>query len=122
VAAAVALAVLDVVQEEGLQENAAEVGAYVMSGLRELATHHEVMGDVRGAGLMIGVELVLNRGERKPASDAAAGISNAMRERGVLIGTTGPQSNVLKIRPPLVFSRENADQLIGTLDELLGQS
>ncbi len=119
VAAAVALAVLDVVQEEGLQGNAEEVGAFLRDGLLELAQRHEVIGDVRGAGLMIGVDLVRSRETREPATAAADEVLNEMRERGVLVGSAGPANNVLKIRPPLVFSRANADQLLQTLDDVL---
>lgn len=122
VAAAVALAVLDVIEGEGLQTNAAAVGAYLTKGLRDLAGRHALIGDVRGAGLMIGVELVRDRdGARNPASGETSTVVNAMRDRGVLIGTTGPQSNVLKIRPPLVFNRPNADHLLETLDGVLGE-
>lgn len=119
VAAAVALAVLDVVQEEGLQRNAAEVGAHLREGLLELADRHESIGDVRGAGLMIGVELVRDRETREPAAAETDAVLNAMKVRGVLIGSAGPRGNVLKVRPPLVFSSANADQLLETLDEVL---
>jgi 4-aminobutyrate aminotransferase-like enzyme/Ser/Thr protein kinase RdoA (MazF antagonist) len=119
VACAAALAVLDVIEEEGLQENAADVGTYLLEGLAELKDSHPLIGDVRGRGLMIGVELVRDRSTREPAGDEASALVNAMRELAVLIGSTGPASNVLKIRPPLVFAREHADLLLTKLEEAL---
>ncbi|MDX6339577.1 MAG: hypothetical protein QOG05_6917 [Streptosporangiaceae bacterium] len=120
VACAAALAVLAVIDEEGLIANAAEVGAYLRHGLLALAGRHPVVGDVRGEGLLLGVELV---GEaRTPAAGQARQVTEAMRERGVLISATGPAGNVLKIRPPLVFQREHADLLLQSLDEVLASS
>ena len=120
VACAAALAVLAVIDEEGLTANAAEAGAYLRQGLLALAGRHPVVGDVRGDGLLLGVELV---GEaRTPAAGRASQVTEAMRERGVLISATGPDGNVLKIRPPLVFQREHADLLLQTLDEVLASS
>ena len=117
VACAAALAVLDVIEDEGLVANAAETGSYLRQGLKTLAGRHPVMGDVRGEGLLLGVELVDE--ERVPAAGRADRVTEAMRERGILISTTGPAGNVLKIRPPLVFQREHADLLLQTLDEVL---
>jgi len=119
VASAAALAVLQVIDDEGLVENARSVGAYVRGLLGDLARRHEAVGDVRGAGLMIGVEVVRDRDRRAPAGPEARRIVDGLRERGILIGSTGPDDNVLKIRPPLVFGREHADLLVGTLDEVL---
>ena len=119
VAVAAARAVLDVIRDEELQANAAKVGAVLRSGLEELATRHEVIGDVRGAGLYVGVELVTDRETREPDAMATAAVVNGMRERRVLISTTGPMSNVLKIRPPLVFSASDADRLLTELDATL---
>jgi 4-aminobutyrate aminotransferase-like enzyme/Ser/Thr protein kinase RdoA (MazF antagonist) len=117
VACAAALAVLDVIEDEGLVANAAETGSYLRQGLEALAGRHPVIGDVRGEGLLLGVELVDE--ERVPAAGRAGRVTEAMRERGILISTTGPAGNVLKIRPPLVFRREHADLLLQTLDEVL---
>jgi 4-aminobutyrate aminotransferase-like enzyme/Ser/Thr protein kinase RdoA (MazF antagonist) len=117
VACAAALAVLDVIEDEGLVANAAETGSYLRQGLEALAGRHPVIGDVRGEGLLLGVELVDE--ERVPAAGRAGRVTEAMRERGILISTTGPAGNVLKIRPPLVFQREHADLLLQTLDEAL---
>jgi 4-aminobutyrate aminotransferase-like enzyme/Ser/Thr protein kinase RdoA (MazF antagonist) len=120
VACAAALAVLDVIEDEGLVANAAETGSYLRQGLKTLAGRHPVMGDVRGEGLLLGVELVGEEGV--PAAGRAGRVTEAMRERGILISTTGPAGNVLKIRPPLVFQREHADLLLQTLDEVLAST
>ncbi len=119
VACAAALAVLDVIEEEGLVANAAAMGSHLRAGLAELADRHEVIGDVRGEGLLLGIELVSSRESRQPAAAVARAVADGMRERGVLIGATGPAGNVLKVRPPLVFGREHADLLLQTLDETL---
>lgn len=120
VAAAAALAVLDVIRDEGLTANAAAVGSYLRQGLAKLAGSHPVIGDVRGDGLLVGVELVDDQETRAPAAGRARAVAEAMRERGVLIGATGPAGNVLKLRPPLVFQREHADLLLQTLAGVLG--
>jgi len=119
VSAVVALAVLDALQEEDLQRNAAVVGAFLRDELVGLARRHACVGDVRGAGLMLGVELVLDRETRQPAPAVAAAVVNALRERGVLVGRCGPERNVLKIRPPLVFSRADATLLLEALGATL---
>jgi 4-aminobutyrate aminotransferase-like enzyme/Ser/Thr protein kinase RdoA (MazF antagonist) len=121
VACAVGLAVLDVVQEEHLQEHAREVGDTLFDALRALAAKHPLVGDVRGSGLFLGVELVKDRDTLEPATAEASDLANRMRERGILLGTDGPFANVLKIRPPMPFSRENGAHLAATLDEVLGR-
>ncbi|HSB09276.1 MAG TPA: aminotransferase class III-fold pyridoxal phosphate-dependent enzyme [Blastocatellia bacterium] len=122
VSCAVGLAVLDVIEEEGLQENASKVGALLTAGLEELKRKHALIGDVRGMGLFIGVELVLDRETLEPAPREAAYIAERMKECGILISTDGPLHNVLKIKPPLVFSEANADELIRTLNQILRNS
>jgi 4-aminobutyrate aminotransferase-like enzyme/Ser/Thr protein kinase RdoA (MazF antagonist) len=119
VACAAGLAVLDVLEEEDLMRHAAEVGAHLQARLRTLSERHQLIGDVRGRGLLIGVELVRDRSTKSPAKREADEVMNGMRERGVLIGSSGPGSNVLKIRPPLVVSTRDADLIAGTLDETL---
>jgi 4-aminobutyrate aminotransferase-like enzyme len=119
VACAAALAVLDAIEAEDLLGNVREVGPYLRRGLDDLAGRHDLVGDVRGEGLLIGVELVRDRGSREPAPEAARRVREGMRERGVLIGVTGPAGNVLKLRPPLVFRREHADLLLDALDAAL---
>ena len=120
VSCAAALAVLDVIAEERLLESAADVGAYLGAGLDELAGRHESVGDVRGTGLLLGVDLVESRETRAPAGETASRVVNGLRERGILVGRTGREANVLKIRPPMVFGRDHADRLIETLDDVLG--
>jgi 4-aminobutyrate aminotransferase-like enzyme/Ser/Thr protein kinase RdoA (MazF antagonist) len=119
VSCAVGLAVLDVVQEERLQEHAREVGDRLLAGLRSLAVNHSIAGDVRGSGLFLGVELVKNRSSLEPAAEDASLVVNRMRERGILIGTDGPFHNVLKIRPPMPFTVEDADLFVRELDAAL---
>lgn len=122
VSAAAALATLKVVQDEGLMENARAVGEYAREGLRELAARHECIGDVRGSGLFFGAEMVLDRADKTPATAFAKRVANAMRQRGVLLNFLGIHYNTLKIRPPMPFSRANADQLIETLDTVLSET
>ncbi|MDJ0925962.1 MAG: aminotransferase class III-fold pyridoxal phosphate-dependent enzyme [Acidimicrobiia bacterium] len=120
VSAAVGMAVLDVTEQERLPEQAEVVGSYLRRGLGALADRHSIIADVRGPGLFVGVELVTADGQ--PAGRQAEAIQNRMRDRGVLIGRTGPQGNVLKIRPPLVFTEEHADLLLDRLSEILGEN
>jgi len=120
VACKVGLAVLDVLEQEGLQANARRVGALLHSRLTRLSDRHPLIGDVRGAGLFIGVELVRDRTTREPATAEAGRVINRMRDAGVLIGLDGPNSNVLKIRPPLAFDETHAEQLSDALDAALG--
>ena len=124
VSCAVGLAVLDVVANEKLQENARRVGHDLKQRLRALADRHPLIGDVRGQGLLLGVELVEDREGRAPASKAARWTINELCRRGVLVGLTGPDRNsrnILKIRPPLVFDDSAVDLLVTTLDETLAQ-
>jgi 4-aminobutyrate aminotransferase-like enzyme/Ser/Thr protein kinase RdoA (MazF antagonist) len=117
VACAAGLAVLDVLEEERLQENALTVGEYLLNGLRRL--RHELIGDVRGLGLFLGIELVRDRVTLEPASSEASRIVNRLRERGILTGTDGPHHNVIKLRPPLCFTKEDADRFIDVLDDVI---
>jgi len=119
VACAAAMAVLDVVEDERLAANAAVVGEAIRAGVRELAARHPRIGDVRGRGLMIGVELVPDPASRAPDGALATRAQNAMRERGVLVGTTARAGNVLKIRPPLVVTADDAALLLRVLEEAL---
>jgi 4-aminobutyrate aminotransferase-like enzyme/Ser/Thr protein kinase RdoA (MazF antagonist) len=113
------LAVLDVLKEEGLQENALRVGDRVIAGLKQLQARHEWIGDVRGLGLFLGVDLVQDRETRRPATEEASYVANRLRDRGILTGTDGPHHNVLKLRPPLIFSYADADLFLTTLDSVL---
>jgi 4-aminobutyrate aminotransferase-like enzyme/Ser/Thr protein kinase RdoA (MazF antagonist) len=117
VACAAGLAVLDVVREEGLQHRALEVGDNLISVLRMMMEEHRLIGDVRGRGLFLGVELVLGGGE--PAPNQAKYVVNRLRELGILTGTDGPHGNVIKLRPPLVISDADADLFLSRFDEVL---
>jgi 4-aminobutyrate aminotransferase-like enzyme len=115
---AAAGAVLDVIEDEGLQANAASVGSYLREGIARLAAGHPALAEVRGAGLYIGVDVV-DAVTGQASARGASAIVNAMRDRRVLISATGPAGNVLKIRPPLPFGRAHADQLLGALSQCL---
>ena len=119
VAIAAANATLEVIQGENLIENSRRVGEIMMSGLRHLMQRDERIGDVRGAGLYMGIEMVKNRETRKPDRETALAIVNEMRIRKVLISATSFNANVLKVRPPLIFSSENADQFLTEFDGAL---
>ena len=119
VSAAVGLAVLDVIERERVLANVHEVGAYLGPKLAALAERHPLLGDVRGKGLFWGLEMVADRDTRQPARTAAERARDGLRRRGVLAGTCGPLGNVLKIRPPLVFSKDNADMLLERLEDAL---
>jgi len=111
--------VLDVMETEGLQRNARDVGAHLLAGLAELVSRHPIAGDARGLGLFLGLELVRNRETREPAGEIAGYVANRMRDRGILLSTDGPYHNVLKIKPPLCFTTGDADHLVATLDRIL---
>ncbi|MDU8929526.1 aminotransferase class III-fold pyridoxal phosphate-dependent enzyme [Alisedimentitalea sp. MJ-SS2] len=121
VSMAAAQATLDVIREEGLQENARVVGDYVREGLRDLASRHECIGDVRGSGLFLGAELVLDRDAKTPATAFTKQVANAVRQKGVLMNFLGIHYNVLKIRPPMVFSRGDADRMLKAVDQALSE-
>ena len=122
VSCAAAMATLKVVLEDKLQENARIVGDYAKEGLQELATRHEAIGDVRGSGLFFGVELVTDRESKAPATAYTKQIANGMRQRGVLLNFLGKHYNVLKMRPPMVFTKSNVDQVIETLDRVFAET
>jgi 4-aminobutyrate aminotransferase-like enzyme len=121
VSCAVGSAVLDVMHDEALQAHALRVGAEVLTGLRALLAKHEIVGDVRGSGLFLGVELVKDRERLEPATAEASYVANRMRDQGILLGTDGPFHNVVKIRPPMPFDGANGARLIEALDDVLGQ-
>jgi 4-aminobutyrate aminotransferase-like enzyme len=119
VACAAGLAVLDVVQDEGLQQRALDVGTNLIAVLRMMMEEHRLVGDVRGSGLFLGVELVLDRASREPAPAQAKYMVNRLRDLGVLTGTDGPHENVIKMRPPLVLSDDDADLFLSAFDQVL---
>jgi 4-aminobutyrate aminotransferase-like enzyme len=119
VSCAIGLAVLDVIEDEGLQAQALRVGGYLMDGLRALQRVHPIIGDVRGLGLFCGFELVRDREAKTPATEEASYLVNRVKEHGILLSTDGPFENVIKIKPPLCFDEANADFVLATLDKVL---
>ena len=121
VACAAGLAMLDVLIEEHLQENALRSGRCLLERLRSLQGKHALIGDVRGVGLFLGVDLVVDRESREAAPKQASYVVNRLRECGVLTGTDGPFHNVLKLRPPLIFSEADAQLFASALDGVLAE-
>jgi len=121
VACAAGLAVLNVLEEENLQERALRVGNYLKESLRALQGQHPIIGDVRGSGLFLGVDLVLDPVTRSAATAQAAYVMNRLRECGILTGTDGPFNNVIKLRPPLIISERDADIFTETLGSVLAE-
>ncbi|MFT2818363.1 aminotransferase [Leifsonia sp. A12D58] len=115
------IAVLDVIRDDGLQQNAHLVGAHLVGRLEELATRHPLIGAVHGLGLYLGIELVRDRATREPATAETAAICERMRELGVIVQPTSERQNVLKVKPPLCLSIESADFIVDALDEVLSQ-
>jgi 4-aminobutyrate aminotransferase-like enzyme len=112
-------AVLKTIQDEALQENALNVGKVLLNALQTLMSKHAIIGDVRGEGLFIGVELVKDRITKEPIGKEINQIVEALKNKGFLISTDGPYNNVLKIKPPIVFSEKNAIDFSNALDEVL---
>ncbi len=119
VAMAAGLAVLDILEEDGLQENARVLGRRLKAGLRDLQRRHLLVGDVRGMGLMLGVELVTDRRTKAPATEETQAVWERMRELGVLVGKGGLYGNVLRIKPPLCITAADVDFALGALEEAL---
>ncbi|TIX86739.1 aspartate aminotransferase family protein [Rhizobium sp. P44RR-XXIV] len=119
VSCAAAMAVLDVIEDENLIENARNVGEYTRTAFTQLAEKHSIIGDVRGSGLFMGTEFVLDGQTKEPAAAQATRIVNATRERGVLMGKIGIHQCATKIRPPMPFTQENADYMLSIFDDVL---
>ncbi len=119
VSCAAAMATLQVLEAENLMANATTVGEHARAGLRRLAAQHQCIGDVRGHGLFFGAEIVSEKDSLTPAPELADGIINAMRRQGVIMGKSGMHGNMLKIRPPMPFSRGDADLMLSTLASVL---
>ncbi|HMH85672.1 MAG TPA: aspartate aminotransferase family protein [Gemmatimonadaceae bacterium] len=117
---AAGLAVLDVIDEDGLQENSRVLGKRLKDGFKELAKHQPLIGDIRGMGLMLGVELVRDRKTKEPAKKETLAVLEAAREMGVLVGKGGLDGNVLRIKPPMCITAEDADFTLDVLDQALG--
>ncbi len=116
------LSTLDVIDEEGIQENALRVGGRLKAGLEALMDKHPIIGEVRGMGLMLGVELVRDRQTKEPAGSEAAAVLELARERGLLLGKGGLDGNVLRIKPPMCITTDDADFLLACLDEVLQET
>ena len=116
---AVGMAVLDVIREEGLQERALRVGRYLTDGFNRLAETHDLIGDVRGPGLFMGIELVRDRQSKEPATGATALLVERLKSDGILVSAEGPFHNVLKIKPPMQFDETDADLLLGAVERAL---
>ena len=115
VSCAIGMAVLETIQKENLQQNALLTGNYLLRRLRELQQVSELIGDVRGLGLFIGVELVEDRQTKRPAAEKAAHLIEFLKDRHILLSTDGPFHNVLKIKPPMTFHQGDADQFLDAL-------
>ena len=122
VSCAIGLAVLDVIEEEGLRESAANVGRRLLEGLEYLRDRHRPVGDARGRGLFTGIEFVRKGDDLEPAADLADAAVQRMRDRGILLSTDGPDHNVIKMKPPIVFSEDDVDRLVSNLDEILSET
>ena len=122
VSCAVGLEVLRVISDEGLQRNALDTGAYWMDGICALQDDFPIIGQARGAGLFLGIDLIRDRATREPADWEAAYIVERMKGRGVLLSTEGPSHNVLKLKPPIIFRREHVDRFLAELTEVLGDT
>ena len=116
---AVGKAVIDIIEDEGLRHNVATVGARLIEGLEEIQPHYPAMGDVRGHGLFVGVDLVEDPVTKAPDRDGAANVVNALKDRGFLTGSAGALGNVVKLRPPLVFSAADADAFLAAFREVM---
>ena len=119
VACAIGREVLSIIQDEDLQRNALNTGRYWIKRLRELSARFPIIGQVRGAGLFLGIELVRNSETLEPADWEASYITERMKERGILVSTEGPHHNVLKLKPPIIFRREDVDRFVECLAEVL---
>ena len=111
--------VLDIVDDEGLQENAKTMGERLIKGLKDLEQRYDSVGDVRGMGLFIGLELITPDGSE--ATGICAYVKNRMRDHRILIGSEGPKDNILKIRPPLTIEAADVDMIVEVLDKILAE-
>jgi len=119
VSCAIGNAVLDVIEKEKLKENAIEVGVYLLKQFQEMGTRYQCIGDVRGRGLFVGIDLVKDKESREPATELAKTILTTLKQRHILIQLDGPCCNVIKLKPPMVFSIENAKKLVENVEDIL---
>lgn len=118
---AIGNAVIDIIEEENLRENATAVGTRLLDGLNKLKEKHSIIGDVRGVGMFIGIDLVKDRKSREPATAEAQHIISRLKQEFILFSADGPYRNVLKFKPPMVLSLDDADHLLRTLDSILDE-
>jgi alanine-glyoxylate transaminase/(R)-3-amino-2-methylpropionate-pyruvate transaminase len=116
------MATLDVLLEDNVQQHAHDVGGYLKEGLEELASRHTLIGDVRGQGLMLGMELVESRDTKVPATAQAAQVHERAKDLGLLLGKGGLHGNVLRIKPPMCIQKEDCDFLCRVLDICLSEA
>jgi len=121
VSCAIGKAVLEAIEQDGLQQNCAEVGTHFLKGLQGLKEKHSVIGDVRGKGLMLGVELVKDRTTKEPAKEECASVFERAKELGLIVGKGGLFGNTLRIKPPMCFTQADADFAVEVLDIALGE-
>ncbi len=119
VSCAIGQAVLDVLEEENLPKNAENVGGHLLKRLKTIVENYENAGDARGEGLFLGLELVTDKESKKPATELASRVKEELKAMGILVGTDGPDVNVIKIKPPICFTKENADCLADAIEEIL---
>jgi alanine-glyoxylate transaminase / (R)-3-amino-2-methylpropionate-pyruvate transaminase len=119
VSMAAGLAVLDIIDEDGLQENCRVLGARFIAGLRKLQASHSLIGDVRGKGLMLGIELVSDRASKTPAKQQALDVMESLRENSVLVGKGGLDGNVLRVKPPMCITAADVDYALDAFDVAL---
>lgn len=119
VSCAVGRSVLKVIEKEKLQENALKTGSFLIKLLKNLKKEHPIIGDVRGRGLFIGIELVRDKNTKEPADIESKQLVNRIKDKGVLLSVDGPFNNVIKLKPPLVFNKENAKFLVNKLGQTL---
>jgi alanine-glyoxylate transaminase/(R)-3-amino-2-methylpropionate-pyruvate transaminase len=122
VASAQGRAVLQVIENEGLQANSLRIGNYLKAGFAKLAEKHSLIGDIRGLGLMLGIELVKDKKTKEPAKDECAKVFETCKDLGLLIGKGGLWGNTLRIKPPMIFSTTDADFMLAVLDEALASA
>ena len=122
VSCAAGLGVLEVMEEEDLQTHASIVGEELLTGLRSLQTQHPFIGDVRGMGLFLGIEFVTDPDSLSPAADIARYVVERLKSHRILLSTDGPQHNVIKIKPPLPFSKADVARLLNTLESIFNET
>jgi alanine-glyoxylate transaminase/(R)-3-amino-2-methylpropionate-pyruvate transaminase len=117
VVSAMGKAVLEVIEREKLQENSLNVGGYILTGLEKLKSKHNLIGDVRGKGLMLGIELVKDRKTKEPAKAECAQVIEAARDMGLLLGKGGLQGSVIRFAPPMCINKADADFMLEVFDK-----